>query len=180
MATSGLATIARVLEEAGAIGNPTVFRIGARYTGMDQGLRFGEYEIPARASMEEILASIRRIISDGDDSRKSPPPPHLAVVERAPVPIRAAGRDAPSAEEPAPLAAIEGIVAAVEATGGTDGAELAAFLEGLTDFPTLTGPISFSSEFHTVFGREYRVIVVQDGEHSVVDIRQATSPADIG
>ena len=77
-------------------------------------------------------------------------------------------------------AAIEGIAAAIEATGGTDGPALAAFLEGLTDFPTLTGPISFSSEFHTVFGREYRVLAVQDGEHSVVDIRQASSPADIG
>jgi UPF0755 protein len=57
---AGLVTIARVLEEAGAIENPTVFRIGARYTGLDQGLRFGEYEIPPGASMEEILLLLNR------------------------------------------------------------------------------------------------------------------------
>jgi UPF0755 protein len=57
---AGLTTIARVLEEAGAIENATVFRVGARYTGLDQGLRFGEYEIPPGASMEEILALMNR------------------------------------------------------------------------------------------------------------------------
>jgi UPF0755 protein len=57
---SGLVTIARVLEEAGAIEHPSVFRVGARYTGLDQGLRYGEYEIPPGASMEEILALMNR------------------------------------------------------------------------------------------------------------------------
>lgn len=52
---AGIATIARTLEEAGAIDNPTVFRIGARYSGLDEGLRYGEYEIAARSSMEDIL-----------------------------------------------------------------------------------------------------------------------------
>ncbi|QPH53773.1 endolytic transglycosylase MltG [Pontivivens ytuae] len=47
--------VARVLEDAGAISNTDVFRLGARYTETDRGLRFGEYEIPAGASMEEIL-----------------------------------------------------------------------------------------------------------------------------
>jgi UPF0755 protein len=53
---AGLATVAEALEAAGAIENGTIFRIGARYSGLDAGLKFGEYEIPARASMEEILA----------------------------------------------------------------------------------------------------------------------------
>lgn len=77
-------------------------------------------------------------------------------------------------------AAIEAIAAAIEETGGTNGPELAAFLEGLDGFETVTGPISFSEEFHTVFGREYRVLEVQNGQHSLVETRQATSPADIG
>jgi branched-chain amino acid transport system substrate-binding protein len=75
---------------------------------------------------------------------------------------------------------IRGLAAAIEATGGTDGAALAEYLEGLTDFEAPTGPISFSPEWHSVFGREYRVLVVEDGQHSLVETRQATSPAVIG
>jgi branched-chain amino acid transport system substrate-binding protein len=77
-------------------------------------------------------------------------------------------------------ATIEAIAAAILETGGTDGPTLAAHLLTLDGFPTITGPISFSADFHTVFGREYRVLVVQDGQHSLVETRQATSPADIG
>jgi ABC-type branched-subunit amino acid transport system substrate-binding protein len=76
--------------------------------------------------------------------------------------------------------AVMAIVAAIEATGGTDGAALAEFLENLTDFPGVAGPISLSAENHTVFGRPYRVIKITDGQHAVVDVRSATSPADIG
>jgi UPF0755 protein len=43
------------LAEAGVIENPTVFRLGAKYLKVDGKLRFGEYEIPAAASMEEVL-----------------------------------------------------------------------------------------------------------------------------
>ena len=77
-------------------------------------------------------------------------------------------------------ATIEAIAAAIMATGGTDGPALASHLLTLDGFPTITGPISFSDDYHTVFGREYRVLVVQDGQHSLVETRQATSPADIG
>lgn len=50
-----LTSVTRKLVENGAIETPTVFRVAARYTEQDAGLRFGEYEIPAGASMEEIL-----------------------------------------------------------------------------------------------------------------------------
>lgn len=76
--------------------------------------------------------------------------------------------------------AVKVIVAAIEATGGTDAAALADWLESMTDFPGVAGPISLSSENHTVFGRPYRVIKITDGQHAVVDVRSATSPADIG
>ncbi|MXU66308.1 endolytic transglycosylase MltG [Oceanomicrobium pacificus] len=43
------------LSEAGAISNETIFRLGARYQGYDRTLKFGEYELPAGASMQAIL-----------------------------------------------------------------------------------------------------------------------------
>ncbi len=75
---------------------------------------------------------------------------------------------------------IRTLAAAIESTGGTDGAALADYLESLTDFAAASGPVSFSSDYHSVFGREYRVMQVQDGQHSLVETRQATSPATIG
>ena len=50
-----LTDVTRELEAKGAISDPRIFRIAARYTDMDAGLRFGEYDIPAGASMQEIL-----------------------------------------------------------------------------------------------------------------------------
>ncbi|MEL6584861.1 MAG: endolytic transglycosylase MltG [Pseudomonadota bacterium] len=47
--------ITEALLTAGAIENDVIFRIGARYRGDDRRLRFGEYEIPPAASMEEVL-----------------------------------------------------------------------------------------------------------------------------
>lgn len=50
-----LDTVTKRLVDAGAITNPTVFRLAARYTGGDRGLKFGDYEVPQGASMEAIL-----------------------------------------------------------------------------------------------------------------------------
>ena len=54
------ASVTRKLEDAGAVSNPALFRVAARYTDMDEGLRFGEYEIPAGASMQDVLALLNR------------------------------------------------------------------------------------------------------------------------
>jgi UPF0755 protein len=43
-----------------AISDERIFRIAARYTGLDEGLRFGEYLIPAGASMEDILKLLNK------------------------------------------------------------------------------------------------------------------------
>ncbi len=75
--------------------------------------------------------------------------------------------------------AAKAIAAAIKATGGTDGQALADYLENLKDFPGVAGPISFSKDAHTVFGRPYRVIRITNGEHAVVDVLSATSPATI-
>jgi branched-chain amino acid transport system substrate-binding protein len=72
---------------------------------------------------------------------------------------------------------IDALVAAIEETGGTNGADLAAVFESFSGQPTVSGSISFSDDFHTVFGREYRVIEITDGSHAVVEVRAATSPA---
>ncbi len=52
---AGLTEIAGKLDEAGAISDPMIFRLGARYRGDAGKMRYGEYAIPARASMEEVL-----------------------------------------------------------------------------------------------------------------------------
>ncbi len=76
-------------------------------------------------------------------------------------------------------AAIEAIVAAIEAAGSTDGAALAAEFESFSGLPTISGNISFSPELHTVFGREYRMMTFQDGVATFGELLAATSPAVI-
>ena len=76
-------------------------------------------------------------------------------------------------------AVIDAIVAAIEETGGTDGAELAAAFEAFTGMSTLSGDISFSPDQHTVFGRAYRVITIIDGVNLYNSLWTASSPAVI-
>ena len=55
------ATLRRVseqLEGAGVISSALLFRLGADYANMSGQLRFGNYEIPAGASREEVLAIV--------------------------------------------------------------------------------------------------------------------------
>jgi branched-chain amino acid transport system substrate-binding protein len=76
-------------------------------------------------------------------------------------------------------AAIDAIAAAVEQTGGTEGEALAEAFEGFDGLETISGAISFSPEFHSVFGREYRVMEVQNSQPAFVELRAASSPAEI-
>jgi branched-chain amino acid transport system substrate-binding protein len=60
-------------------------------------------------------------------------------------------------------AAIDGVVTAIRRAGGsTSGVRLAAQLEKFRRVPTLSGLVSFSPQLHSVFGRQYRVIRIQD------------------
>jgi branched-chain amino acid transport system substrate-binding protein len=60
-------------------------------------------------------------------------------------------------------AAIDGLVTAVRrAHGSTNGNALATVMEKFKKVPTLSGLITFSPQLHTVFGRQYRVIKIQD------------------
>ena len=59
--------------------------------------------------------------------------------------------------------AIDGVATAIRRAGGsTNGAALAAQLEKFSKVPTLSGQISFSAKYHSVFGRKYRVIQITD------------------
>ena len=60
-------------------------------------------------------------------------------------------------------AAIDGVVAAINRShGSTNGATLAATMESFKKVPTLSGLVSFSPTLHTVFGRQYRVMEIQN------------------
>jgi branched-chain amino acid transport system substrate-binding protein len=66
-------------------------------------------------------------------------------------------------------AAIDGVVTAIErADGSTEGEALAAEMEAFENVETISGNVNFSNDLHTVFGREYRVIKVENNEGSYV------------
>jgi branched-chain amino acid transport system substrate-binding protein len=66
-------------------------------------------------------------------------------------------------------AAVDGLVTAIRRAGGsTKGSVLAAQMEKFKKVPTLSGNVSFSKTLHTVFGRQYRVMVIQDNKVSYV------------
>ncbi len=62
-------------------------------------------------------------------------------------------------------AAIDGVVTAMKRAGGsTNGAVLASKLQNFKKVPTLSGLVSFSAQLHSVFGRQYRVVKIQDNK----------------
>jgi branched-chain amino acid transport system substrate-binding protein len=66
-------------------------------------------------------------------------------------------------------AAIDGVATAIrEANGSTNGATLAAKMQAFHKVPTLSGLVSFSPQLHTVFGRQYRVIEIQNNVPKLV------------
>ena len=74
-------------------------------------------------------------------------------------------------------AAIDGVVTAIRRAGGsTNGATLAGIMEKFKGVPTLSGKVSFSPKLHTVFGRQYRVIRIENNVPKVV----ATVVASVG
>jgi branched-chain amino acid transport system substrate-binding protein len=78
-------------------------------------------------------------------------------------------------------AAVDGVVAAIKRSGGsTNGVALAAQLEKFKRVPTLSGLVSFSPKLHTVFGRQYRVIKIQDNKPRVVGTITAKVVPKIG
>jgi branched-chain amino acid transport system substrate-binding protein len=67
-------------------------------------------------------------------------------------------------------AAIDGVAEAIErADGSTEGDALAAEIEQFDGVETISGNVSFSPELHTVFGREYRVIQIENNQGKFVE-----------
>ena len=65
--------------------------------------------------------------------------------------------------------AVDGLVTAIKrAKGSTKGSALAGVMEKFKKVPTISGNVSFSKTLHTVFGRRYRVIRIQNNEARVV------------
>lgn len=57
---SGLSTIAGNLADQGLISDAQIFKIATRAYGLDASLKAGEYEIPPKASMRDILQMMQR------------------------------------------------------------------------------------------------------------------------
>jgi branched-chain amino acid transport system substrate-binding protein len=59
--------------------------------------------------------------------------------------------------------AIDGVVTAIKrAHGSLVGSKLAAVMQKFHDVPTLSGNVSFSKKLHSVFGRQYRVVEINN------------------
>ena len=68
-------------------------------------------------------------------------------------------------------AAIDGVATAIRRAGGsTTGAALAAQMVKFKKVPTLSGLVSFSPQLHTVFGRQYRVMEINNNVPKLVGL----------
>jgi branched-chain amino acid transport system substrate-binding protein len=71
-------------------------------------------------------------------------------------------------------ASVDGIATAIrQARGSTNGAVLAALMQKFHNLPTISGKVSFSSKLHSVFGRAYRVMEVQNSVPKFVQLYTA-------
>jgi branched-chain amino acid transport system substrate-binding protein len=77
-------------------------------------------------------------------------------------------------------AAIDGIAAALRRShGSTNGATLAGIIEKFHKQPTISGLVSFSAQLHSVFGRQYRVIKINNNTARLVSVITAQKVANI-
>ena len=64
-------------------------------------------------------------------------------------------------------ATIDALATALKRDGGsTDGAKLATAFEGYRSVPTISGPITYSKTLHSVTGRPWRIMKVQDNKET--------------
>jgi branched-chain amino acid transport system substrate-binding protein len=71
-------------------------------------------------------------------------------------------------------AAVDGVATAIkQAKGSTNGAVLAALMQKFRNLPTISGKVSFSPKLHSVFGRAYRVMDVENSTPKFVQLYTA-------
>jgi branched-chain amino acid transport system substrate-binding protein len=76
---------------------------------------------------------------------------------------------------------IDALATAIKrAHGSTKGIVLAKQFEHFRGLKTISGKISFSPKYHTVFGRSYRVIEVENNKGKYVGTIRAGTPANVG
>jgi branched-chain amino acid transport system substrate-binding protein len=132
----------------------------------------GSFWLPKSAKVSNNLWWVTFASVFGDD----PDPAVRSLIQK----LTAKGQPPATGGFVTGASALDGIVAAIKANNGsTDGAKLAATMQGFKNLNTLSGPISFSDQFHTVFGRKYRVIQVQNGKPHYVEEITAGSPASL-
>ncbi len=77
--------------------------------------------------------------------------------------------------------AIDGVATAIRrAHGSLNGATLAAVMEKFHKVPTLSGLVSFSPQLHSVFGRQYRVVEINNNKPREITTIVAKVVAKIG
>jgi branched-chain amino acid transport system substrate-binding protein len=77
-------------------------------------------------------------------------------------------------------ATIDALAAALKKTGGsTDGAALAKAFEGFRSQPTISGPITYSATLHSVVGRPWRIMKVQNNKETYLRMWKTKSVAKI-
>jgi branched-chain amino acid transport system substrate-binding protein len=76
--------------------------------------------------------------------------------------------------------AVDGLAVAIRRGGGkTTGSALAAQLVKFKNVQTISGKVSFSNQFHTVFGRPYRVIEIERNKGKYIGMVSAGTPAKL-
>jgi len=77
-------------------------------------------------------------------------------------------------------ASIDALAAALKKSGGsTTGSTLAKIFEGFKSQPTISGPITYSAALHSVTGRPWRIMKVQNNKETYVRMWKTKSVAKI-
>jgi branched-chain amino acid transport system substrate-binding protein len=70
-------------------------------------------------------------------------------------------------------ATIDALAAALKKDGGsTDGAKLATTFEGFRSLPTISGPITYSAKLHSVTGRPWRIMTVENNKETFIKLEK--------
>jgi len=114
----------------------------------------GTYWVPKSPKVTEYYAVTYASVFGDDPS---------APVRKMIAAMKAAGGAPATGGFMGGAAAIDGVSLAIKRAGGsTAGVKLAAQLEKFRQTPVFGSRISFSARFHTVFGRQYRVIRINN------------------
>ena len=77
-------------------------------------------------------------------------------------------------------ATIDALAAALKKTGGdTNGLKLSKAFENFRALPTISGPVTFSAKLHSVVGRPWRIMKVQNNKETFVRMWKTKSVAKI-